>query len=150
MIFPNNQLMKFTFTRVAMAASLTDSVLDIIETDATAGDHDVVDHEVPFGLSIVQVTSNISAAGTQGLLTIKPFINGTVVTPTALLMTVTTEVRKSSTRIRPQTPGARAAKPAAGGVNYLGCKITTSADWLADGSLDLAVTLWCMIEGIRF
>lgn len=138
-ITARGQLVAYTFSQDAVAASQTDAQLNAVETGATDGLLAVTGYTMPFAGEVVAVTADLSAAATAGTLTVGPTIGGTEKTDPTL--SITTQTTRSDTVPR------GVASFAAGDV--LGAEITTGGTW--DGtSSDLVVVVYVLLylEGI--
>lgn len=135
-IIAKGQLVPLHFTEDAVAASQTDAQLAIINATGAPANSEYI---MPFAGEIVAISYGLTAAGTAGVFTIGPTIDGTEKTGLTATVGTTTEGRKSA---------ARGTVPFAAGAN-IGAEITTDGSW--DGtSSDLIVTVWVLLhlEGI--
>lgn len=133
-IVSRGQLVAYTFSQDAVAASQTDVQLNAVETGATTGTLDVTGYTMPFDGEIVAITADLSAAATAGTLTVGPTIGGTEKTDPTLSITTQTTRRDTAPR--------STSTFVAGDV--LGAEITTGGTW--DGTTaDLLVTVLVLL-----
>src|SRR5258708_24364086 len=78
------ELQRFSFARSSVAASLTNTALNVIASDAASGSLGVSAYIAPFAGSIVGLTADLSGSVSAGSLTLTPAINGTAVAVTPL------------------------------------------------------------------
>ena len=132
------QLVPLVFMQNAVAASQTDVQLSIAEV--AAGAANAADgYTMPFPFDIVAVSYFLTAAGSAGVFTIGPTIDGTE--KTDLTQTVGTTTEGSASVPREKVRGLR--------LNQVGVEITTDGSW--DGvTADLVVVVWVLLymEGI--
>src|SRR5258708_32973710 len=77
------ELQRFSFARSSVAASLTNTALNVIASDASSGSLGVSVYIAPFAGSIVGLTADLSGSVSAGSLTLTPAINGTAGTGTS-------------------------------------------------------------------
>ncbi|GEM_PF-725664 len=123
-------LVHYPFARAQVAASLTASPLNVIESRAASGTLNVQGVVMPFAGSLVSATANLSAAASAGSLTLDVTING-VLSGFQVVLTVSA----SGYTIRDYGT----VRFNAG--DQLGVKITTSAAWNGTTSDLLAMVL---------
>jgi len=134
-VITKGQLVPLTFHQNAVAASQTNAQLPLVETSATTSTTDNDGYVMPFGGQIVAVTAALSAAATDGLLTVGATVGGTGGTDPTLSIETDTEANASC---------VRGTAPFAAG-DLVGAEITTDADWDAT-TADLAVVVWVLLE----
>jgi hypothetical protein len=137
-ITARGQLVPLVFMQDAVAASQTDVQLPIAEVTAGAA-HAVTAHCMPFAGEVVGISYVLSAAGTAGVFTIGPTIDGTEVSGLTQTVGTTTEGRATVAR------GTAAFNAG----DQIGAEITTDGSW--DGTTaDLGVVVWVIlqVEGI--
>lgn len=135
-IIAKGQLVRYSFSEDAVAASQTDAQLAIINATGAAANSEYI---MPFAGEIVAVTYGLTAAGTAGVFTIGPTIAGTEKTALTQTVGTTTSGRKKA---------ARGTVPFAAG-DAIGAEITTDGSWdgtTADLQVDVFVLLY--LEGI--
>jgi hypothetical protein len=117
-----------------VAASQTDVQLLVTQVTGAAGN--VVDgYVMPWAGRVIGISYDLSAAGTAGVLTIGPTVNGTEQTdPTLSVTTGTNGSDLASREAAPFTAGQR-----------IGAEITTTSVWDAT-TADIAVTVWVLME----
>ncbi len=128
------------FARHAVAANLSASALNVIDTNATSGALNVTGEAMPFGGAIVGVGASLSAAASAGSLTLDVTINGTV---TGFQVVLTTNQNGSVIKEYGQ-PGFRFN---AG--DTIGVKITTNAAWNGT-TADLLATVYAVFDQAIF
>ncbi len=131
------QLVPLLFSQASVAASQSDVQLYTQEVDATV--LDTTGYTMPYAGEIVAISAHLSAAATDGTLTIGPTIAGTEKSDPTLSITTQTEKYDSC---------RRGTNPFAAGA-VIGAESTTSAGWTAE-TMDLQVIVWVLlkIEGI--
>lgn len=130
------QLVALTFMQDQVGASQTDAQLNVVEAygGSTLSVIDNTEYVMPFAGEIIAISYALTAAATQGTLTIGPTINGTEAS--ALTQTVTTATSGSAKVKRgtiPFTAGQR-----------IGAEISTNSSWNGT-SADLLVTVWVLL-----
>ncbi len=135
-IISKGQLVPFTFTRTGVAASATNSAMQISDTAA-----DVPEAVIPFDFEVVAVTTSITTARSAGTLTTEATINGTG--------TGITNVINGQSTTRSRNTSRRGQKIGSAG-DRIGARLTTDASFAPVTNNDVAVTVWvlCHLEGI--
>ena len=128
------------FARHTVAASLTASALNVIDTNAASGALNVTGEVMPFAGAIVGVGAALSVAASAGSLTLDVTINGTV---TGFQLVITTSASGSTIKEYGQ-PGFRFN---AG--DTIGVKITTTAGWNGT-TADLLATVYAIFDQAIF
>lgn len=124
------QLIALHFNQVDVAASQTNVQLLANEATGSAANTEYI---MPFAGEVVAVSYALTAAGTAGVFTVGPTINGTEVAGLTQTVGITTEGRGVI---------ARGTAAVAAGDN-IGAEITTDGSW--DGTTaDLLVTVWVL------
>lgn len=140
-VIAKGQLVPLTFVQDQVAASQTDVQLKLVETygGSTLSVIDNEEYVMPFAGEIVAISYALTAAASDGSLTIGPTINGTE--QSALAQTVTTATDGSGKVRRGTIPFAAGQR--------IGVEITTNGSWNGT-SADLVVTVWVLLhlEGI--
>jgi len=132
-IIPRWSLVELSFAQDAVAASQTAVALNPQAAHGVVLDN--VGITMPSEGYIVGISLNLSAASTNGTLTVVPTIATTVVTDPTL--SVTTAVVGSDFAKRHTTHFAKHA--------VIGAKLTTSAAWTAE-TMDLYVSVWVLLK----
>lgn len=141
MSLSTSRLLQYPYTVVPLhffqddvAASQTDVQLLVTQVTGAAGN--VVDgYVMPWAGRIIGISYDLSAAGTTGVMTIGPTINGTEqADPTLSVTTGTNGSDLASREAAPFTAGQR-----------IGAEITTTSVWDAT-TADIAVSVWVLME----
>lgn len=128
------QLVPLVFTQSAVAASQTAAALYPQEVHGAVV-IDNVGYTMPFAGYVVGISLNLSAASTDGTLTVVPTIDTTVTTDPSCA--VTTAVVGSDFCKRSTNYFAKHA--------VIGAKITTTGTWTAE-TMDLVVQVWVAVK----
>lgn len=130
------QLVRYTFTQDAVAASQAAVAMNAIETGATSSTLDVTEIVVPFNFDVVAIAVSASAACTAGTCTADATINGTVTALQGVLDT--TNTTRDTTKQPRETDRGTAGQ-------RIGVKLTTSADW-APITADIVVDVYAIVD----
>lgn len=135
-IIAKGQLVALHFMQAAVAASQTDAQLQLIEATAAAANTEYI---MPWPGEVIGVSYALTVAGSAGVFTAGPTINGTEVAGLRKTVGTTTEGRGVV---------ARGTATVAAGDN-IGAEITTDGSWNG-ATADLLVTVWVLqyLEGI--
>lgn len=134
-IIAKGQLVPFTFTRTAVAASASNSVMQISDTAV-----DVPEAVIPFDFEIMAVTTSLTTARSAGTITTEATINGN---GSGVTNVISTNVSRSRATSR------RGAKVGSAG-DRIGARLTTDGSFAPVTTNDVAVTVWVLVhlEGV--
>ena len=128
------QLVPLTFAQAELAASQTAAAMQPLEVHGGVA-LDNLGYTMPYEGYVVGVSLNLSAASTNGTLTVVPTID-TVVTTDPSLAVTTAVVGKDMCQRATNHFAANAV---------IGAKITTTAGWTAE-TMDLLVQVWVLLK----
>ena len=124
------QLVALSFNQVDVAASQTDAQLLVSEATGSPVNTEYI---MPWAGEVIGISYALSAAGSAGVFTVGPTINGTEVASLTQTVGTTTEGRAVV---------ARGTAAVAAGDN-IGAEITTDGSWNGT-TADLLVTVWVL------
>lgn len=133
-IIAKGQLVPLMFTRNDVAASLSASALNLIETGATSGTLSVAEYVMPFDFEVVAVAASVGSARTAGTLTVRAQKNGTAIGP-SVVIDGTNTTRNRATQRRGTDVGVAGDR--------IGAQVTTDSAW-APTTADLVVVVYVL------